>query len=67
MTRTGLADMLPLSPLQQGMLFLSSYDDRATDVYTVQLTVSLSGPVDAARLGTAADALLRRHANLRAG
>ncbi|MFE7131008.1 amino acid adenylation domain-containing protein [Streptomyces sp. NPDC057638] len=59
--------MLPLSPLQQGMLFHSVYDQDATDVYTVQVTVALAGPVDAARLERAAGALLRRHPNLRAG
>ncbi|MGW1973964.1 amino acid adenylation domain-containing protein [Streptomyces sp. NPDC001889] len=59
--------MLPLSPLQQGMLFHSVYDAEATDVYTVQVSVALTGPVDAGRLERAAGALLRRHANLRAG
>ncbi|MGC5346833.1 amino acid adenylation domain-containing protein [Streptomyces sp. DT171] len=59
--------MLPLSPLQQGMLFHSVYDQGATDVYTVQVSVGLAGPVDAERLGRAAAALLRRHPNLRAG
>uniref|UniRef100_UPI003F49563B amino acid adenylation domain-containing protein n=1 Tax=Streptomyces chartreusis TaxID=1969 RepID=UPI003F49563B len=61
--------MLPLSPLQQGMLFHSVYDaDRGSaDVYTVQVTVSLAGRVDADRLERAAAALLRRHPNLRAG
>ncbi|MFD4573897.1 amino acid adenylation domain-containing protein [Streptomyces sp. NPDC058417] len=61
--------MLPLSPLQQGMLFHSVYDAApdAADVYTVQVTVALAGPVDADRLERAAAALLRRHPNLRAG
>ncbi|MFF4323493.1 amino acid adenylation domain-containing protein [Streptomyces sp. NPDC001568] len=59
--------MLPLSPLQQGMLFHSVYDRSAPDVYTVQVSVSLGGPVDADRLERAATALLRRHPNLRAG
>ncbi|WP_436844487.1 amino acid adenylation domain-containing protein [Streptomyces wuyuanensis] len=61
--------MLPLSPLQQGMLFHAVYDgDRdAADVYTVQVSVGLSGPVDTGRLERAAAALLRRHPNLRAG
>ncbi|MFF8831196.1 amino acid adenylation domain-containing protein [Streptomyces sp. NPDC015131] len=59
--------MLPLSPLQQGMLFHSVYDQDVTDVYTVQVTVALGGRVDAARLERAAAALLRRHPNLRAG
>ncbi|MFJ3517038.1 amino acid adenylation domain-containing protein [Streptomyces sp. NPDC090131] len=59
--------MLPLSPLQQGMLFHSVYDASAPDVYTVQVSVSLTGPVDADRLERAGAALLRRHPNLRAG
>ncbi|WP_455754243.1 amino acid adenylation domain-containing protein [Streptomyces erythrochromogenes] len=59
--------MLPLSPLQQGMLFHSLYDGAAPDVYTVQVSVSLAGPVDAERLERAGAALLRRHPNLRAG
>ncbi|MFD9517173.1 amino acid adenylation domain-containing protein [Streptomyces sp. NPDC059979] len=59
--------MLPLSPLQQGMLFHSVYDAGAPDVYTVQVSVSLAGPVDADRLERAGSALLRRHPNLRAG
>ncbi|MGW6945685.1 amino acid adenylation domain-containing protein [Streptomyces xanthophaeus] len=59
--------MLPLSPLQQGMLFHSVYDQSAPDVYTVQVSVALGGPVDADRLERAASALLRRHPNLRAG
>ncbi|MEO3974457.1 amino acid adenylation domain-containing protein [Streptomyces sp. CAU 1734] len=69
MTQARIEDMLPLSPLQQGMLFHSVYDQAgpAGDVYTVQVSVALSGPVDAERLDRAAAALLRRHANLRAG
>ncbi|WP_285366263.1 non-ribosomal peptide synthetase [Streptomyces sp. CWNU-1] len=62
--------MLPMSPLQQGMLFHAVYDGGdtgAADVYTVQVSVSLAGQVDAERLGRAAAALLRRHPNLRAG
>ncbi|MER6312374.1 amino acid adenylation domain-containing protein [Streptomyces sp. NPDC001581] len=67
MTQARIEDMLPLSPLQQGMLFHSVYDASAPDVYTVQVSVSLSGPVDADRLERAGAALLRRHPNLRAG
>ncbi|MEU1280943.1 amino acid adenylation domain-containing protein [Streptomyces sp. NPDC005805] len=67
MTQARIEDMLPLSPLQQGMLFHSVYDREAADVYTVQVTVALSGAVDADRLERAAGALLRRHPNLRAG
>ncbi|GAA3886300.1 hypothetical protein GCM10022227_49610 [Streptomyces sedi] len=49
------------------MLFHSAYDERSTDVYTVQVVIDLEGPLDAAALRRAAEALLRRHANLRAG
>ncbi|MBQ0826114.1 non-ribosomal peptide synthetase [Streptomyces tagetis] len=63
---SGLRDMLPLSPLQQGLYFLSSYDDSAPDVYTVQIAVELRGPLDTPRLRRAAEALLQRHPNLMA-
>ncbi|SCK31434.1 non-ribosomal peptide synthase domain TIGR01720/amino acid adenylation domain-containing protein [Streptomyces sp. WMMB 714] len=67
MTRTGLTDVLPLSPLQDGLLFHALYDERAADVYVVQFVLDLRGPLDAGRLRSAAEALLRRHPNLRAG
>ncbi|MFJ6074072.1 amino acid adenylation domain-containing protein [Streptomyces sp. NPDC093065] len=63
---SGLRDLLPLSPLQQGLYFLSSYDDGALDVYTVQIAVELRGPLDSPRLRRAAEALLQRHPNLMA-
>ncbi|MFH9426560.1 amino acid adenylation domain-containing protein [Streptomyces sp. NPDC017529] len=70
MTGTGSArkieDILPLSPLQEGLLFHSLFDESAADVYTAQLVVELEGAVDAAALRAAADAVLRRHASLRA-
>ncbi|MDX6355554.1 MAG: hypothetical protein QOF98_2457, partial [Streptomyces sp.] len=65
-TETGLADVLPLTPLQEGMLFHSLYADGATDVYTVQLVVHLDGPVDEDRMRAAVAGLLDRHTNLRA-
>ncbi|MFC5286679.1 amino acid adenylation domain-containing protein [Actinokineospora guangxiensis] len=67
MTRPGSEDILPLSPLQQGLLFHAVYDERELDVYTVQLAIDLHGPLDVPALRAAADALLRRHANLRVG
>ncbi|MFE9635253.1 amino acid adenylation domain-containing protein [Streptomyces sp. NPDC006463] len=66
MTKPGLADVLPLSPLQEGLLFHALYDEHAADVYTVQLIFDLAGPLDAAALRAAAEGLLRRHPNLRA-
>ena len=44
-----IEDILPLSPLQEGLLFHALYDAQAPDVYTVQLVLSLQGPLDAAR------------------
>ena len=61
-----LTDILPLSPLQEGMLFHSLYDKRAVDVYMPQMVVELEGRVDAAALRTAIAALFDRHPNLRA-
>src|SRR5205807_4376058 len=60
-----LEDVLPLSPLQAGLLFHSLYDAQGPDVYTVQLQLHLQGVLDVAALKTAVDALLARHANLR--
>ncbi|MFC7617379.1 amino acid adenylation domain-containing protein [Actinokineospora soli] len=66
MTKPGLADVLPLSPLQEGLLFHSLYNQQGVDVYTVQLLFDLDGPLDADALRDAARGLLRRHPNLRA-
>lgn len=63
---SGLEDVLPLSPLQEGLLFHALADEDGTDVYSTQLVMALEGPLDPARLRAAAKALLHRHANLRA-
>ncbi|HEU5475883.1 MAG TPA: amino acid adenylation domain-containing protein [Actinophytocola sp.] len=57
--------VLPLTPLQSGLLFLASLDAGDLDVYTVQMSLDLHGPVDPARLRAALQALLDRHPNLR--
>ncbi|MGC9501999.1 amino acid adenylation domain-containing protein, partial [Streptomyces sp. WG7] len=62
----GLEDVLPLSPLQEGLLFHAHYDHEGTDVYTAQVELDLEGRLDEATLREAWTALLRRHANLRA-
>ncbi|MFF7334046.1 non-ribosomal peptide synthase/polyketide synthase [Streptomyces sp. NPDC008150] len=65
----GDAEALPLSPLQAGLLFHASFDSGSDgpDVYTVQVSYDLDGPLDAERLRDAGQSLLDRHANLRAG
>ena len=65
-------DILPLTPLQEGLLFHATLEAGAAaaegyeDPYTVQLSLDLSGPLDGARLAAAARALLRRQSALRA-
>ncbi|MBW8480961.1 non-ribosomal peptide synthetase [Actinomadura parmotrematis] len=65
--RADAEDVLPLSPLQAGLLFESTYDTSGRDLYITQLVVDVRRPLDAAALRAAGDALLARHANLRAG
>ncbi|MFF5477787.1 amino acid adenylation domain-containing protein [Streptomyces sp. NPDC012935] len=58
-------DVLPLSPLQQGLLFHALFDEGAQDVYTMQSLVEIEGPLRPALLRAAAEELFARHANLR--
>ncbi|MER7187220.1 condensation domain-containing protein, partial [Streptomyces hyaluromycini] len=67
MTRIAIEDIWPLSPLQEGMLFHAAVESEGSDAYVGQRTLELTGPVDAARLRTTWQALLQRHAVLRAG
>ncbi|MFF7849598.1 amino acid adenylation domain-containing protein [Streptomyces sp. NPDC007910] len=67
MTGFQLEDVLPLTPLQAGMLFHALYDSDAVDVYTAQFVFTLEGAVDPTALHAAVGTLLRRHANLRVG
>ncbi|MER5772686.1 condensation domain-containing protein, partial [Streptomyces sp. NPDC001985] len=59
-------DILPLSPLQEGLLFHALYDVSGPDVYVVQLVFELEGRVDSGRLREAGEALLRRYPNVSA-
>ncbi|MDI9915348.1 non-ribosomal peptide synthetase, partial [Rhodococcus sp. IEGM 1379] len=61
-----LSDVWSLSPLQAGMHFHAELADESVDAYLVQVSLDLVGSVDVPRLRRAADALLNRHANLRA-
>ena len=59
-----IRDILPLTPLQQGLLFHTSYPQVGTEPYAVQLDITLTGPVDQHRLREACQTVLERHPNL---
>ena len=60
-----LEDVLPLSALQEGLLFHALHDG-SSDAYGVQVVLELAGRLDSGALRRAFEGLLRRHANLRA-
>ncbi|MFG2895762.1 amino acid adenylation domain-containing protein [Streptomyces zaomyceticus] len=63
-----VADVWPLSPLQEGMYFHATYDaGDALDVYQSQETLDLDRRIDADRLRAACRTLLERNTGLRAG
>jgi amino acid adenylation domain-containing protein/non-ribosomal peptide synthase protein (TIGR01720 family) len=61
-----IQDILPLSPVQEGMLFHAFYDVAGPDIYNVQVLLTLDGTIDEEALQEAVRTLLRRHPNLRA-
>ncbi|MGW0960487.1 amino acid adenylation domain-containing protein [Streptomyces gelaticus] len=61
-----LRDVLPLTPLQEGLYFHSVFDDRTTGSYVEQQLLTLDGDVDADRLAAAATRLLTLYPNLAA-
>ncbi|WSJ48155.1 amino acid adenylation domain-containing protein [Streptomyces sp. NBC_01317] len=61
-----LLDIWPLAPLQEGMLFHASYDEAGPDVYQTRRTLALDGRLDTSRLRASWEALVARHAVLRA-
>ena len=67
MKKSALESVLPLSPLQEGMLFHALYDGQGVDVYNVQTVVELSGELDAGLLRAACERVVARHGSLRAG
>ncbi|BCO84662.1 putative non-ribosomal peptide synthetase [Mycobacterium paraintracellulare] len=59
-----VVDVLPLTPVQQGLLFHTSFVPGLDDLYTVQLGITVHGPLDAQRLREAVQAVVNRHPNL---
>ncbi|KRE34710.1 hypothetical protein ASG82_00380 [Mycobacterium sp. Soil538] len=60
-----IADILPLTPLQQGLLFHAAQGSH-DDVYAMQLDVTITGPLDPDRLRDAMHTVVGRHPNLAA-
>uniref|UniRef100_UPI0021D180A4 non-ribosomal peptide synthetase n=1 Tax=Streptomyces lycopersici TaxID=2974589 RepID=UPI0021D180A4 len=63
----GVVDVLPLSPLQEGLLFHAMFDERERDIYVEQKVLELEGPLDIRKLRTTWQALVERHGSLRTG
>ncbi len=61
-----LTDILPLTPLQRGLLFHSGTAGDLDDLYAMQLDITLTGPLDPERLRQAVDTVVARHPNLAA-
>ncbi|GAA3003681.1 hypothetical protein GCM10017559_26430 [Streptosporangium longisporum] len=62
-----LSEVLPMTPVQEGLFFHARYNSQDLDVYNVQISIEVEGALDVERFREACDALLRRHPMLRAG
>ncbi|UXA04257.1 amino acid adenylation domain-containing protein [Mycobacterium sp. SMC-2] len=60
----GVADVLPLTPVQQGLLFHTAFGQDTDDLYAVQLGITVSGALDPQRLREAVHTAVKRHPNL---
>ncbi|UGQ10829.1 amino acid adenylation domain-containing protein [Yinghuangia sp. ASG 101] len=63
----GVAEVLPLSPLQEGLLFHLLMGGEESDIYVQQAVLLLDGPVRPTLLAEAARRVLEKYPNLRAG
>ncbi|MEV7405100.1 amino acid adenylation domain-containing protein [Streptomyces sp. NPDC091267] len=61
-----IADVLPLSPLQEGLLFHAARETEGPDPYLVQARFLIGPGITEETVRTAVGALLDRHPNLRA-
>jgi hypothetical protein len=59
-----IRDLLPLTPLQEGLLFHTSDPQNAADWYAVQIAVGLTGPLNVDRLRESVQTVLDRHPHL---
>ena len=62
--RYRIGDVLPLTPLQQGLLFHTGSAQGSDDLYAVQLDITISGALDPQRLREAVHAVVTRHPNV---
>ncbi|PSK32383.1 non-ribosomal peptide synthetase [Nocardia seriolae] len=62
-----LDDVLPLTPLQRGLLFQSQLAAGGADGYSVQAVIDVEADLDFPRLTAAVEALVQRHDVLRTG
>ena len=53
-----IEDVLPLSPLQEGLLFHALFDAQGPDIYTMQIAFVIDGPLQSDALQAAAEALV---------
>ncbi|WP_228567168.1 non-ribosomal peptide synthetase, partial [Nocardia sp. SYP-A9097] len=61
-----VADILPLAPLQEGLLFHAAYEDGSADLYATQLDLILAGELDVERFRAAVQSVVHRHPHLSA-
>src|SRR5258706_14866175 len=66
MSRTNIENILPLSPMQEGMLFDTLYAE-GTGLYLVQIAWTLRGGLDAPAFLRAWQEVVDRHSILRTG
>ncbi|MCI3927853.1 non-ribosomal peptide synthetase [Streptomyces sp. AN091965] len=65
-THAGLTDVLPLTAMQEGLLFHTELAGASFDTYQMQFDFHLAGAVEPQRMRAAGQALLDRYPNLRA-
>lgn len=67
MSHPDIEEVLPVTPLQEGLYFEWLYRDGEEGSYVLQDTREFEGPLDADRLRNAVTAVCNRHPSLRAG